>query len=85
MVEFTYVIQGRAGLHARPVAMICSFARTHEPAITLTCGNQTVAGDDIMGVMGLNGCQGDELRVTVDGPDEAVAAEELRQLMASCL
>ncbi len=81
MVEFAYVIQGHAGLHARPVAMICSFARTHEPAITLTCGNQTVAGDDIMGVMGLNGCQGDELRVTVDGPNEVAVARDFRQVL----
>ena len=85
VVTFTHTIQGRAGLHARPVAQICSFAQAHGETIRLSCNGQSVSADDIMGVMGLNGCQGDALQVTVEGPSEQATADELKQLMAACL
>ena len=53
MVEFAHVVQGRAGLHARPVAEICSFAGSYDGKITLAFSGQTVSATDIMGVMGL--------------------------------
>ena len=67
MVEFAHVVQGRAGLHARPVA------------------GQTVSATDVMGVMGLGARQGDELRFSVEGPDEQSTADRLRAKLESCL
>lgn len=85
MVEFTHVVQGRAGLHARPVAEICSFAGSYDGKITLAFSGQTVSATDIMGVMGLGARQGDELCFSVEGPDEQSTADRLRAKLESCL
>ncbi len=85
MVEFTHVVQGRAGLHARPVAEICSFAGSYDGKITLAFSGQTVSAADIMGVMGVGARQGDELRFSVEGPDEQSTADRLRAKLESCL
>lgn len=85
MVDFTYVVRGRAGLHARPVAEICSFATSYEGVVTLATAGQTVRATDVMDVMGLGARQGDELRVAVEGPGEQEAADRLRSILESCL
>ncbi|OUP09478.1 HPr family phosphocarrier protein [Collinsella sp. An2] len=85
MVEFTHVIQSRAGLHARPVAEIGSFAGSYEGKITVALSGVEVAATDIMGLMSLNASQGDTLHITVEGPEEEDAAVRLRTTLAACL
>ena len=58
MVEFTHVVQGRAGLHARPVAEICSFAGSYDGKITLAFSGQTVSATDIMATLFYSGLFG---------------------------
>ena len=81
MVEFSHVIATKEALHARPVAMIAACVMGHASAVVISCCGNSVAGDDLMGLMGLPAHCGDELTVTVEGPDEEVAAEELGQTL----
>ena len=45
----------------------------------------SLSATDIMGVMGLGARQGDELRFSVEGPDEQSTADRLRAKLESCL
>ena len=78
MITFSHVIKDVEGLHARPVALIAAESRKWESTITVAGRGLTTDGSDLMGLMGLDARRGDELVITVDGPDEEAAAEALR-------
>ena len=82
MITFSHVIADIEGLHARPVALIASEARKWSSRITVTSGMARADATDLMGLMGMDARQGDELTVTVDGPDEEAAAEALRAVFS---
>ena len=77
MLEFSHVILGPEGLHARPVTCICSEAHLWKSSIMVALGGQSVNATDLMGLMAK--C-GDELIVTVNGPDEEACCEAMRSV-----
>lgn len=81
MIQFTYTIRGAQGLHARPVVEIARAAGACESTVTVACSGRTSSGDDMMGLMALNANRGDELAITVAGPDEQTAAEALKAVL----
>lgn len=82
MIQFSYTIQGAEGLHARPVVEIARASSGCESSVTVAYGSLTSPGDDMMGLMAFNARRGDELVVTIDGPDERVAVEALKAVFA---
>ena len=82
MVQFTHVIEDAEGLHARPVALIASEARRWISTTRVSCSNGTVVATDLMGLMGLDARRGDELTITVEGPDEEAAAAALQKVFS---
>ncbi|MBS6612378.1 MAG: HPr family phosphocarrier protein [Collinsella intestinalis] len=80
MLEFSHVILGPEGLHARPVTCICSEAHLWKSSITVALGGLSVNAADLMGLMGLMAKCGDELIVTVNGPDEEACCEAMRSV-----
>lgn len=80
MLEFSHVIADPEGLHARPVARICSEAHAWESSITVAFRALSVDATDLMGLMGLMARCGDELTVTVNGPDEEACCEVMRSV-----
>lgn len=77
MLEFSHVILGPEGLHARPVTCICSEAHLWKSSITVALGGLSVNATDLMGLMAK--C-GDELIVTVNGLDEEACCEAMRSV-----
>lgn len=77
MLEFSHVILGPEGLHARPVTCICSEAHLWKSSITVALGGLSVNATDLMGLMA---AYGDELIVTVNGPDEEACCEAMRSV-----
>lgn len=80
MVEFSHVISDPEGLHARPVAQVCVAASAWESTVSVSCGDACASARDLMGLMGLCACKGDELVVRVEGEDEDDCAEALREV-----
>lgn len=80
MVEFSHVISDPEGLHARPVAQVCVAASAWESTVSVSCGDACASARDLMGLMGLCACKGDELVVRVEGADEVDCAEALREV-----
>lgn len=85
MVSFNHTIAARLGLHARPVALVCRCALDHESTIKVSARGLDADARDMISLMALDARQGDVLDVTVEGPDEAEAADALRQVFAEVL
>ncbi len=80
MVSFVHTIVSAQGLHARPVAALCRCALDHQSAITVLCRGNRANARDMIDLMALDARCGDEIEITVEGPDEAAAAEAVRAL-----
>lgn len=80
MVLFTHVIEDVEGLHTRPVVKIVTELQCWLSTVTVSCGASGASAADLMGLMGLDARQGDELIVTVEGPDEEAATMALQQV-----
>lgn len=80
MKEFKYVIQDEQGIHARPAGILVKAAGTFKSDIYIHKDKKQGDLKRIFGVMGLCIKKGDEIRVTVEGEDEADAAEKIEML-----
>jgi phosphocarrier protein len=80
MVEQTITIQNRAGIHARPSAMLVQTAKDFQSNIYLEKGNDRINGKSIMGILTLGASFGTELKVIAEGEDEQAALEAMVNL-----
>lgn len=80
MVEKVTVIQNRAGIHARPAAMIVQTATKFKSKIGLRKGDDAINAKSIMGIITLGAGFGTEITITAEGEDEAAAAEAIDRL-----
>lgn len=74
MKEFTYVITDPQGIHARPAGLLVKEAKKFESAISIFKGSRKGDLKKIFTVMALGAKEGEEIKVTVEGADEEVAA-----------
>lgn len=77
MVTKTVVIANRAGIHARPAAMIVKVANKFNSEITLSKDDDEVNAKSIMGIITLAATYKTELILKASGNDEEEAAEAL--------
>lgn len=80
MVEKTTVIKNRAGIHARPAAMIVQTAGKFASRIFLEKDGDRINAKSIMGIITLGAGFGTEITITAEGEDEAAAAEAIDRL-----
>ncbi len=81
MVEQTTVIKNRAGIHARPAAMIVQVAGKFKSRIFLEKGEDRINGKSIMGIITLGAGYDTNLKVIAEGEDEAEAVEAIVRLI----
>ena len=70
MIEKTYTINNRLGLHARPASLFVKTTGRFESAVRVYKDSNEVDGKSIMGLLMLAAAPGTRLRVVVTGPDE---------------
>jgi phosphocarrier protein len=80
MVEKLTVILNRAGIHARPAALIVQTAGKFKSRITLKKGEDGINGKSIMGIITLGAGYETEIRIIAEGEDEAEAVEAIDRL-----
>jgi phosphocarrier protein len=80
MVEQVVTIQNRAGIHARPSAMLVQTAQDFRSNIYLEKGNDRINGKSIMGILTLGASFGAEVKVIAEGEDEQKALEAMVNL-----
>ena len=77
MVQKEVTIKNRAGIHARPAAMIVQKANEFDSQIFLEKENNRINGKSIMGIITLGAGYKTTLQVIVEGTDEEAALEAI--------
>lgn len=80
MTKRMVTIRNRAGIHARPAALLVQRANEFESEIFIENGTDRINGKSIMGIITLGATFGSSLTITADGPDEEDAVETLVKL-----
>jgi phosphocarrier protein len=80
MIEKIVTVRNRAGIHARPAALIAQTAVKFNCEIVLEKGHSTINAKSIMGVITLAAGYNTQLTVRTEGTDEAQAAESIAAL-----
>ncbi len=80
MIQKTVIVSNRAGIHARPAALIAQTASKFECEILIKKESLTVNAKSIMGVMTMAAGYKTALNLSADGSDEAEAMQALLAL-----
>ncbi len=80
MVERTVTIKNRAGIHARPAALIVQTASKFSSKIWLEKGEERINGKSIMGIITLGASYGTPIKIIADGTDEQGAVDAIEAL-----
>jgi phosphocarrier protein len=83
MIEQMVKIINRAGIHARPAAVLVQAAKDFSSNIYFEKGQDKINAKSIMGILTLAATYGTELRIIADGEDEKTAVESLARLFQS--
>jgi phosphocarrier protein HPr len=80
MVEKTVTIKNRAGIHARPAALLVETASRFRSAILLEKDGEQINSKSIMGILTLAATYNTPIRIIVEGEDEQEALEAVSLL-----
>ena len=82
MIESTTKVVNKLGIHARAAARLVSVASGFSSQIELEKGSKRANDKSIMNVMMLAATHCTEIKLYIDGPDEAEATETMLALFA---
>jgi len=80
MVERIVTIRNRAGMHARPAALLVKTASSFAAQIFIEKDSERVNGKSIMGVITLGATFNTPLKIIAEGPDETEAVDAIQKL-----
>ncbi len=83
MVEKLVSVQNRAGVHARPAALIAQTANKFVSEVFMTKDGMEINAKSIMGVITMAAAYNSSILVKVEGPDENDALEAICSLFDS--
>jgi phosphocarrier protein len=83
MVEREVEVLNRAGIHARPAALIVKIANTFSSNLYMEKDRMKINGKSIMGIITLGAAYKSRITITTEGPDEKEAAEAIVQLFVN--
>ncbi|MDR0455192.1 MAG: HPr family phosphocarrier protein [Treponema sp.] len=83
MIEQTITVSNRAGVHARPAALLVQTTKNFICNIYLEKGRDRINAKSIMGVITLGAAFGTEIKIVAEGEDEQAAVETLVRLFDS--
>lgn len=80
MTEKEVTVRNRAGIHARPAALIVQTASQYAAHIEFKKDHETINAKSIMGIITLGASYNSVITIAADGEDEAEAVEKLAHL-----
>ncbi|MBN2859138.1 MAG: HPr family phosphocarrier protein [Sphaerochaetaceae bacterium] len=80
MVEREVEVLNRAGIHARPAALIVKVANSFSSQLYMEKDKMKINGKSIMGIITLGAAYKSKIIISTDGPDENEAADAIEQL-----
>lgn len=82
MTKRSITIKLETGLEARPVALLVQEASKYDSRIYIESEGKKVNAKSIMGMMSLGLNTGEELVVSAEGTDEAVAVDNIEKFLS---
>jgi phosphocarrier protein len=83
MTEKYIKVLNRAGIHARPSALLVQTTKDFKCSIYLEKGNEKINAKSIMGIITLGAGFGTELKISAEGEDEQEAVAAVARLFES--
>jgi phosphocarrier protein len=83
MTEQTITIKNRAGIHARPAALLVQTTKDFKSSIYFEKNSDRINAKSIMGIITLGAAYGAEIKIIAEGEDELAAVEALVRLFES--
>ncbi|MDR3021013.1 MAG: HPr family phosphocarrier protein [Treponema sp.] len=83
MTEKMIKVINRAGIHARPSAILVQTTKNFKSNIFLEKGGDRINAKSIMGIITLGAAYGTDLKIIAEGEDEVDAVETIARLFAS--
>lgn len=83
MIEKILTVRNRAGIHARPAALIAQTANKFASEIMLRKDDMTINAKSIMGVITMAALYNTTIVLTAEGSDEIQAAQSIFDLFES--
>ncbi|TFG62068.1 MAG: HPr family phosphocarrier protein [Spirochaetales bacterium] len=80
MIEKELTIKNRAGIHARPAALIVQIANKFNSQIYFEKDSERINGKSIMGIITLGAGYNTKLKVIAEGTDEEEAVNTIAKL-----
>ncbi len=80
MTEREITVRNRAGIHARPAALIVQTASKFDSTVMLRKEEEEINAKSIMGIITLGAGYNTTLTVRAEGDDEAQAVDEISRL-----
>lgn len=80
MIEFTRQVGNRIGLHLRAAGEFVKVAAQFSSEVRVYHGEKFANGKSILGLASLAAARGAQIRVEIDGPDEAAARKAIEAL-----
>ncbi len=81
MITYTYIVNDSNGIHARPAAMFAQGCSNFNSTVTITYGDSTVDGKSVTAILSLGCKKGSEIKIDVEGDDEALAFEKIKHVL----
>ena len=81
MIEKTFSIKNKLGIHARPAGQLVKAATKFKSSIYLSKNGQEVNAKSIMGVLMLEAAFGSTVTVKITGDDEDAALEAITDVI----
>ena len=83
MVEKIVTVENRAGIHARPSALLVQTTKNFKSNIYFEKGPDRINAKSIMGIITLGAAYKTELKIIAEGEDEEAAVDILAKLFKS--
>ena len=85
MKTFTYTINDKNGLHARPAGNLSKLSKTFSSRCFLKKGDKETELTKLIALMGMGVKKGDEVIIRVEGEDEEAACNAIKEFFSSNL
>ncbi len=78
-IEFT--LENAHGLHARPAGLLVQTCNRFSSSVMLYKAGVSGSAKSILGIMKLAASKGDDIRIEIEGADEALASIAIQELI----
>jgi phosphocarrier protein len=83
MIEKIVIVENRAGIHARPAALLVQTTKNFISNVYFEKENNRINAKSIMGIITLGASYGAQIKIIIEGEDEEAAMETMVNLFKS--